>query len=352
MVTTAEVGFALQLARAPTALARRLSACDSRSAAAALCNSAGVVADPGLVARTERWLERPNTYLISFFDAAYPLRLKHIPQPPLCLFCEGDVELLNAFQIAFVGSRKATQQGLITTDWLVSALARAGTAITSGLAMGIDAQAHRSAMPLSATIAVIGTGPDIAYPPRHRALQGQVASTGLLVTEFPPGWPAKRDHFPRRNRIIAGLSYGVVVVEAVSRSGSLSTAAHALAQNRELFVVPNSIWEPAAEGSNLLLQQGAKAVLNADDILQEFPQREPLFDHAPAPVLASVENNPEQDLANSRLLANVGLEATTLDSLVELTGLSAAEVSEQMVLLELLGHVASVPGGFIRMRRR
>jgi len=304
--------------------------------------------DPGLLARTQQWLKQPNTRVIHWFQAEYPESLRQIDRPPLVLFCQGQTNLLNAFQIAVVGSRKATPGGIATASHLAEQLARRGAVVTSGLAMGIDAAAHRAALSWGRSVAVIASGPDIFYPPRNRSLQRELAGLGLVVSEFPPGWPAKQDHFPRRNRIIAGLSAGVLVVEAVAKSGSLITARLALEQNREVFAVPNSIWEAAAEGGNRLIQRGAKLVITVDDILSEFTE----FEAAAAAVPAAPENKSQQGLANSPLLANVGYEATTIDTLVARSGLSVAAVNEQLVLLELEGFVASIPGGFIRMRRR
>lgn len=305
-------------------------------------------ADPGLIERTRSWLKIANTHIVHWFHPAYPDHLRTIERPPLVLFCHGDIELLQAFQIAFVGSRKASPGGLHTAAYLAEQLTACGAVVTSGLALGIDAAAHRAALAVGTSVAVIGTGPDVYYPPRNRQLQQQLAAVGLVVSEFPPGWPAKADHFPRRNRLIAGLSQGVVVVEAVENSGSLITARLALEQGREVFAVPYSMWEPAGFGCNRLIQQGAKLVLTEEDILSEFPT----LSKGPITRSKCAENKSSEGLANAPLLANVGNEVTSIDVLVARSGLSVAVVTEQLVLLELEGLVASVPGGFIRMGRR
>ncbi|MEX1221247.1 MAG: DNA-processing protein DprA [Idiomarina sp.] len=335
---------ALQLALAPGRQQRLLRHASSFARACAQLPEP----DPGLVARTLSWLDLENTHIVHWFHPAYPDHLRAIHKPPLALFCHGNSELLNAFQIAFVGSRKASPGGLHTASYLAEKLCERGAVITSGLALGIDAAAHRAALAVGTSVAVIGTGADRYYPPRNRQLQQQLASSGLVVSEFPPGWPAKADHFPRRNRIIAGLSQGVVVVEAVENSGSLITARLALEQGREVFAVPHSMWEPAGFGCNRLIQQGAKLVLTEEDIFNEFPS----WLNGPTTPAKCTENKCLEGLANAPLLANVGNEVTSIDVLVARSGLSVAVVTEQLVLLELEGLVASVPGGFIRMGRR
>ena len=310
-------------------------------------HAADVVIEAAHVARLERWLELPQTQVVSYFDASYPEALRYVSQPPLVLFCHGDVALLQCCAVAIVGSRNASPTGQHTADYFARGLASSQVVIISGLAMGIDAAAHRGALATGRTIAVLAGGPDVYYPARNRQLQQQIAQAGLLVSEFAPGVPSKRDHFIRRNRIIVALAQLVLVVEAKPRSGSLNTAKQALEQNRSLFAVPGSIWDQGMGGCLMLLQQGAGLAMSINDVRQELN-----LPSLPSSTSAEDEINSQPSLANTQLLANVGNEVTSIDTIVARSKLPVAIVSEQLVLLELEGRVTSVAGGYIKVGRR
>ncbi|WP_404400905.1 DNA-processing protein DprA [Idiomarina seosinensis] len=291
------------------------------------------------------WQRNPNQGLVGFFDPAYPAHLKAIDDPPWLLFWQGRKELLESPKVAIIGSRKASHSGLQMADWLAKECSLHGITVVSGLAMGIDSQAHQRAVEQGLTIAVLGTGIDKVYPPRNRQLHRLIAHQGLLLSEFPPGIAARMDHFPRRNRIINGLSTGVVVVEAAPRSGSLSTALAAINEGRNVGAVPGNVFATEAQGCHWLLKQGAELISHPDDVLNWF---------AMTTNKLSVTDQPatEESLANSALSANVGFQPTTIEQLVMATGLSAAEVTEQLLFLELQGLVKAVAGGYIKVGRR
>ncbi|VFM95294.1 MAG: DNA protecting protein DprA [Candidatus Kentron sp. G] len=235
-----------------------------------------------------RWLEQPDHHLLTLSDAGYPPRLAEIPDPPPVLFARGGGEVLTHPQIAIVGSRNPTPMGQETAFAFARELARMGFVITSGLATGIDAAAHRGAMAGGGrTIAVVGTGLDRVYPGRHRELALEIVKNGACVSEFPLGTPPIAGNFPRRNRIISGLGLGILVVEATTRSGSLITARLAGEQGREVFAIPGSIHNPLARGCHLLLRQGAKLVESAADILEEIGPQDPV----PAPPAGQPNDN-------------------------------------------------------------
>lgn len=295
------------------------------------------------------WLAIPNCFVIDCRAATYPEQLKHIDDAPLVLFAQGDLDLLRAPMIAVIGSRNASPVGQHTADHFARGLARAGLVVSSGLAMGIDAAAHRAAMSEGRTLAVLGTGPDIYYPPRNRQLQQQIIQSGLVISEFPPGMPSKRDHFPRRNRILSGLAQAVLVIEATVRSGTLATANIAREQQKSVFAVPGSIWDSGCSGCLRLLAEGASLAISVNDVLDELnlPHLAPSMN----PSEPKKINSP-RSLANTQLLANVGIEVTSVDTIVKRSGLPVAMVTEQLVLLELEGKVTSVAGGYIKMGRR
>lgn len=301
--------------------------------------------DAKWVKATLDWQQQPNQGLVGWFDEDYPVALREIAEPPLLLFYRGRRELLARPKVALVGSRKATHSGLQMAHWLADASVNAGITVVSGLAMGIDAQAHRTAVEAAATIAVLGTGIDKSYPARNRELQQLIAHQGLLLSEFPPGISARMDHFPRRNRIISGLSKAVVVVEAAKRSGSISTALQAINENREVGAVPGSPFSASSAGCHWLIKQGATLVAEPNDVLVWF--------NAHAKTSQRAKTNDEQEsLANSDLFANVNSEPVSVDELVQQTGLSAAEVTEQLLHMELAGLVVAVAGGYIKVGRR
>ncbi|RUO63186.1 DNA-processing protein DprA [Pseudidiomarina insulisalsae] len=285
--------------------------------------------------------------VLHWFSPDYPEQLRTIEKPPLVLFVAGQTELLSLPQVAIIGSRKASPPAQHNASYFAEHLTRAGVLVSSGLAQGVDRAAHQGALIAGATLAVLGTGPDIAYPRQHRPLQQQIEQTGVIVSEFAPGTPAKADHFPRRNRILSGLARAVLVIEAKLKSGSLVTARLALEQNRSVLALPGSIWDQGMTGNLRLLQQGAALVSQVNDVLNEL-QLPRMAPYQPE----QGQNNCERSLANPQLLANVGNEATSIDTIVARSGLPVAVVSEQLVLLELEGRVASVAGGYIKVGRR
>jgi len=307
---------------------------------------------PAYVERLQRWATQPNCHVIHLRDERYPEPLKHISDPPLVLFAHGDLRCLQARMVAIIGSRNASPVGQHTANYFARGLARSGLVVSSGLAKGIDAEAHRAALAEGKTLAVLGTGPDIYYPAHNRQLQQQIMQSGLVITEFAPGMPPKKDHFPRRNRILSGLAELVVVIEAKYQSGTLVTAALAREQQKTVMAVPGSIWNVAYSGCHKLLKEGAALATTVDDILQELnlPPLPPSLTEANG--AQRVQINSSRSLANRKLLANVGLEVTSIDTIVARSGLPVATVTEQLVLLELEGHVTSVTGGYIKMGRR
>ena len=332
------------------------------AAGAAELHEAGVGADaarflktpggePGeRLAQDLRWLERDDASLIAWGDARYPKRLSEIKDPPLLLFVMGDVALLDEPQLAVIGTRRPTPGGLENTRRFAESLARSGLIVVSGLAAGIDAAAHQAALGADApTIAVIGTGPDIVYPAKHQDLAHRIVGHGAVVSEFSCGTPPHRANFPRRNRLMSGMAYGVLVVEASDRSGSLITARLAGEQGREVFAVPGSIRNPAASGCHRLIQQGAKLVTSARDILIELkPQVAPVSEetaagggreHAAGKPPAGRESG--LDAEHRRLLDCMSHdEPVGVDALVERSGLTAAEVSSMLLIMELEGYVS------------
>ena len=296
-----------------------------------------------------RWLAGDRRHLVTWSDPRYPAALREIVQAPIALFCHGDPELLAQPQLAIVGARTATPQGLDSAGAFAAELTRRGLLVTSGLAQGIDGAAHRGALAAGgATVAVCATGLDRVYPARHRELAHDIAARGVLVSEFPTGTPPVADHFPRRNRLISGLALGVLVVEAAPQSGSLITARFALEQGREVFAIPGSIHSPLSKGPHRLIRQGAKLTEHVDDILEE------LAPHAAAVRLAppAPEAAPVLDPTQERVLAALGYEATPFDRLVERLELSVDRLSAALLALELQGCIAAAPGGaFQRLAR-
>ena len=290
------------------------------------------------------WLEKPDRQILLLNDPAYPTLLKDIPDPPPVLFVLGDATILGHKQLAMVGSRHPTPAGLETAQEFAKHLAANGIVITSGLALGIDGASHLGAMAGGGmTIAVAGTGLDRVYPARHRELAHEITEHGALISEFPPGTPPTAGNFPRRNRIISGLSMGALVVEAALRSGSLITARLAAEQGREVFAVPGSIHNPQARGCNSLIRQGAKLVETADDIFEELGGFAPRI---------GVEPNPEPEVSTleldadyQRVLESVGHAPTAVDTVVQRSGLTADAVCSMLLVLELQGLIASTSSG-------
>jgi len=296
----------------------------------------------------DRWLATSGAALLRRGDAAYPLQLAALDDAPPALFALGDVTLLHNAQLAVVGSRRPTAAGRVMAARIARDLAASGITITSGLALGIDAAAHEAALTAGGkTIAVCGTGLDICYPVQNRALFERIARDGLLLSEFAPGTPPRAAHFPQRNRIISGLARGVVVIEAAAGSGSLITARHALAQGREVFAVPGSPLNPLATGCLELIRQGAALVRDATDILPEISitlERIAQSDQGVVPSNVTRPGLQRLDKEYEMLLDALGFEPSTVDDLVERTGLGAGEVASMLLILELEGRVETRPG--------
>ncbi|MEO1766527.1 DNA-processing protein DprA [Thiobacter aerophilum] len=295
--------------------------------------------DGAAVETTARWLEDPVNHIITLADPAYPRCLLEIADPPPLLYLKGDPAWLGRPGFAIVGSRHATVQGRRDAMAFAEALSRAGLCIVSGLAVGVDAAAHEGGLAGGGgSIAVVGTGLDIVYPAANRALAHRLAQEGLLLSEFPLGTPPRAQHFPRRNRLISGLSRGVLVVEAAPRSGSLITARLAAEQGREVFAVPGSIHSPLSKGCHRLIKEGAKLVETAQDVVDE------LGVGASAAFPESATQRAVSQEAE-RCLRALGHAPLGLDGLVARTGLTPERLSSILLELELAGRVAVLPGG-------
>ncbi|HKU15665.1 MAG TPA: DNA-processing protein DprA, partial [Steroidobacteraceae bacterium] len=302
-----------------------------------------------------RWLESADHHFIPLDDEHYPPLLAELVDAPVGLFVRGDPAVLSLPQLAIVGSRNPTAGGRDNAASFATHLARCGLTITSGLAIGIDAAAHRGALDAEGyTVAVCGAGLDIDYPASNSALAAAIAAHGALVSEFPLGVPALKENFPRRNRIISGLALGTLVVEAAVRSGSLITARLAADQGREVFAIPGSIHNPMARGCHRLIRQGAQLVETADDIFTELRT----LAGALAPALRAAVPEPRRTAPGTQevsgpvldkgyeiLLDALGFEPAGVDGLVERTGLKADEVAAMLLILELDGRLESRPGG-------
>ncbi|MEK6551570.1 MAG: DNA-processing protein DprA [Pseudomonadota bacterium] len=303
--------------------------------------------DSAAVEATLAWLAEPGHHLLTLLDPDYPPLLRQIPDPPLALYVIGDRACLSLPQLAVVGSRNPTPGGRENARAFARSLAGAGLAITSGLALGIDGEAHRGALDAGGcTIAVTGTGLDRVYPAAHRDLAHDIAGRGALVSEFALGSPPKAEHFPVRNRIISGLSFGTLTVEAAERSGSLITARLAGEQGREVFAIPGSIHSPQARGCHRLIRQGAKLVETAQDILEELAALASFSAIAAAGAAASETPRPgPADIEAQKVLAAFGHDAADVDQLVMRSGLTADVVSSILLRLELAALVAPCGGG-------
>jgi len=291
------------------------------------------------VARALEWAAAPGHAIVTLADEGYPRALLEIADPPALLYAVGRTELLRRPALAVVGSRNATAQGERNAESFAQALSDAGLTIVSGLALGIDAAAHRGGLAgASSTIAVLGTGIDVLYPRRNSALAAEIASRGVLISEFPLGTAPASQNFPRRNRLISGLTQGCLVVEAALASGSLITARSAADQGREVFAIPGSIHSPLSKGCHALIKTGAKLVESAEDILAELGGfRRTGF--------ASTTNATRTEAAEAGLLQHMGHDPVDVDSLCSRAGMSAEQVSSELLRLELDGRIASLPGG-------
>lgn len=297
------------------------------------------------VENTRRWAQEETHHIITYHNRHYPSLLKEIPDPPVLLYIIGDPSLLNRRQLAIVGSRKPTHGGQQSAKQFAYQLARAGLVITSGLALGIDGCAHQGALAANAaTLAVLGCGVDLIYPRSHHHLAQAISENGAIISDYPLGTAACATNFPRRNRIISGLSCATLVVEAAMRSGSLISAKLANEQNRDVFVVPGSVHNPQSKGCHHLIKQGAILVESAQDILEnlnmspdlEIPQQDTIYR--------------ELDSIDSNLLECVGFETRSVQYLIDNLGISAQIVGSRLLKLELRGYIKAVSGGYSRVK--
>jgi len=278
------------------------------------------------------WLDDPLNRVLTIADAEYPQSLLNTADPPLLLYVKGRLDLLNARGLAVVGSRNATTQGLRNGEAFARVCSDAGLCVVSGMAQGIDTAAHLGGLQgAGSSIAVVGTGLDKVYPASNRELAHRLAQHGVIISEFALGTPPLAANFPRRNRIISGLSLGCLVVEASVQSGSLITARMALEQGREVFAIPGSIHSPQSKGCHALIKQGAKLVENAQDILEELGY------HGPVAKTGTAPEHP--------LFVHLGFDPLDAESLAQRSGLTIAELSAILLQLELDGHIATLPGG-------
>ncbi len=341
---TAELGSAVAVFDARPETLSRLEV--PRSVVAGMRNVDQCQIDASL-----RWAEADDCHLLTPESAHFPALLDNLSDPPFLLYVRGDPVALQTPQIAIIGSRNPTSGGLQNAEQFAHHLAAGGLTITSGLALGVDSAAHSGALRAAGrTVAVMGTGPDRIYPSVNRDLARRILeSGGALVTEFPPGTSAKPGHFPRRNRLISGLSAGALVVEAGVRSGSLITARLALEQGREVFAIPGSIHNPLARGCHLLIREGAaKLVETAADIMHELPA---LLGAGLDPRKASRAREDEDGKSetisadHARVLEALGHDPVPMDILLQRIGLTPAELSSILLILELQGRVTAMPGG-------
>lgn len=297
-----------------------------------------------LIEATLEWAQQPGNRVLTLGDHDYPAALLNIADPPLILYAKGQVDLLNARSVAVVGSRNATTQGMLNAERFSEALSRSGLTIVSGMALGIDTAAHRGGLcGPGSTVAVVGTGLDIIYPARNRALAHEIAESGCILSEYALGTPSIASNFPRRNRIISGLSSGVLVVEAAAQSGSLITARVAAEQGREVFAIPGSIHSPLSKGCHLLIKQGAKLVESAQDVLEELQH----VVVAASPAERKTSPSPSSP-GEGRLLSALGFDPLPVDQLAVRCDVDMGELQGLLLTLELKGLIEVLPGGKVR----
>lgn len=311
--------------------------------------------DAAVETRILRWLESPGHHLIGWADADYPPLLRQIASPPLALFVDGEPGRLWHPQLAIVGSRAATAGGRDNARAFARVIAEAGFAITSGLADGIDAAAHAGALEAAdgLTLAVVGTGPDRAYPVGHASLRDAIAQRGVVVSEHPPGTPPLRRHFPARNRLVAGLTLGTLVIESAVRSGALISARMAADAGREVFALPGSIHNPMVRGCHRLIRDGAQLVETPEEVLAVLATACPtlsdtLRQRLGAPIPRSCEEVAAVSADHQTLWDALGHDPTPMDRLVERTGLTIAELAPMLLALELQGRLAVEHGRYTR----
>jgi DNA processing protein len=360
----------LARAKLPDSLLRSLlehHGCPATALAAAV-HGAGIGLPPASLVALRRpdprqldtdlaWLAGPRHHLLGWHDPDYPPLLRRGPNPPPILFVAGEPALLWSPQIAVVGSRRPSAGGRDHARRFARAFANAGWTVASGLADGIDTAAHEAAFAAGRTVAVVGTGPDLAYPAINAGLMARIVAEGAVVSEHPPGTDALATHFPSRNRIIAGLSLGTVVVEAAMRSGALITARLASEAGREVFALPGSIDNPMARGCHRLIREGAALVEEPAEVVAALAPlatslaeslRGRLSDPREAAIPRSGPGQPESDSDHNRLWSALGHDPTGMDALAERTGLTVAALSSMLLVMELEGHVVNDHGRYAR----
>ena len=316
-------------------------------------------ADDDALAHTRHWLQAPGRHLIGWHDEDYPALLRAMSSPPLALFVEGDPGLLWRPAVAVVGSRTPTSGGRDNAHYFARSLAAAGIVVVSGMARGIDAAAHEAALAAGSgtTVAVVGTGPDVTYPPAHDGLRDRLAMHGAVVSEHPPGTPALRSHFPARNRILAGLTLGTLVVEAAERSGALITARQAGEAGREVFAIPGSIHNSRARGCHRLIRDGAALVEEPREVIDALAPlaanladalRARLGEADPEAIAGREETEIRLDADYQSLWKALGHDPTGMDQLVSRTRLTAATLSSMLLVMELDGLVTAEHGRYQR----
>jgi len=312
-----------------------------------------------LIDKEIEWSEKNNHYLITLKNNHYPALLKEISSPPVVLFVHGNINLLNQMQIAIVGSRNPTYYGTESAHFFSNQLAQFGFVITSGLAMGIDTASHQGALKKGETIAVLGNGLNSIYPKSNQKIAEKIIERGAIVSEFPLFEEPKKENFPRRNRIISGLSLGVFVIEAAQKSGSLITAKYAIEQGREVFALPGSIRSSLSKGCHELIREGAILVDNVNKIIEELmPKIKQFFSEN------DIQNKKNEGFESKqiiqegkeilddeyqKLLSCVEFEMTNIETLIQRSGFSAEKVSSMLIMLELKNLIQSVPGGVCRV---
>ena len=297
------------------------------------------------------WCHKKDHHVLNILDDAYPQLLKEIHAAPTLLFVKGDIDTLSIPQLAIVGSRNPSRDGKEVAFQFAQYLSQCGLVINSGLAQGIDAESHKGALSNGKTIAVCATGLDRVYPAKHHQLAQQIANQGALVSEFLPGTELHKSFFPRRNRLISGLSLGTLVVEASVRSGSLITAQFALEQGREVFAIPGSIHNPMAKGCHKLIKQGAKLVEVAEDILEELQSHlQDLHQGLRSSLSSKTSMAQKAEKANldpdcQQLLEAINYSPISIDELIEKSNFSASQISAMLLSLELEGLVSNIDSG-------
>ena len=296
------------------------------------------------------WADQNDCHIMLFCDDDYPKLLRNIHAPPPILFIKGKRRLLDKPQIAIVGSRKASNIGVQTAFKFGKELSSENIVVTSGLASGIDAASHKGALSQGYTIAVVANGLDIVYPRSHLQLVEQIVNKGAVISEFPLGTRPLAGHFPRRNRIISGLSVGVIVIEAAINSGSLITVNHALEQGREVFAVPGSIYDKNVQGCHKLIKQGAQLVGSVAEVIEALGFSKAVLNlQKKTDALNYIEAQGHLDILQIKILDNISYETTSTDLIINRSGISPNVVNSALVNLELNGYITSVPGGYARL---